>query len=107
MPQASARVSGDVDDGIEAYSDEHDVSRSDAIRELLQRGVEYDRVQNENERLRRQLQAVNARQEDVGELVEYVERERSLQERREERERERENAPVWTRARWFILGRSE
>jgi len=103
MPQASARVSGAVDDGIEAYSDEHDVSRSDAIRELLQRGVEYDRVQNENERLRRQLQAVNARQEDVGELVEYVERERSIQ----DQERERRNAPAWRRARWWLFGRSE
>ena len=101
MPQASARVSEDVNDGIEAYSVEHNVSRSDAIRALLERGIEYDRVQSENDRLRRQLQATNARQEDVGELVEYVEQEKSLK----ERERERRDAPLWRRARWFVFGR--
>ena len=103
MPQASARVSADVNEGIEAYSAEHDVSRSDAIRALLEQGIEYDRVQAENDRLRRQLQATNARQEDVGELVEYVERERSMQ----EQERERRNASAWRRAKWWLLGRSE
>jgi len=101
MPQASARVSEDVNDGIKAYSVEHDISRSDAIRALLERGIEYDRVRNENDRLRRQLQATNARQEDVGELVEYVEQEKSLK----ERERERRDAPLWRRARWFVFGR--
>ena len=33
------------------YSDEHDVSRSEAIRELLERGVEYDRVRRERDRI--------------------------------------------------------
>jgi len=103
MPQASARVSDDANDGIKAYSDEHDVSRSDAIRELLQRGLEYDRVQNENERLRRQLQATNSRQEDVSELIEYVEDERTLR----QRERERRDAPAWRRAKWWLLGRNK
>ena len=32
--------------------------------------------------------------DDVGELVEYV-------------ERERRNAPAWRRAKWWLLGRSE
>ena len=41
--------------------------------------------------------------DDVGELVEYVERERSMQ----EQERERRNAPAWRRAKWWLLGRSE
>jgi hypothetical protein len=48
------------------------------------------------------------------ELVEYVQEERSIQQRREarreqerERERERENAPAWRRAKWWLLGRSE
>ena len=41
--------------------------------------------------------------DDVGELVEYVERERSMQ----EQERKRRNAPAWRRAKWWLLGRSE
>jgi predicted nuclease with TOPRIM domain len=103
MPQASARVSADVNEGIEAYSAEHDVSRSDAIRALLEQGIEYDRVQAENDRLRRQLQATNARQEDVGELVEYVEQEKSMQEQRQERL----NALIWRRAKHWVFGYSE
>lgn len=103
MPQASARVSEELDTDIRAFADEHDLSRSDTIRELLSRGVEYDRVQTENDRLRRQLQATNARQEDVGELVEYVEEERAIQQRREERR----DAPVWRRAKWWVLGRGD
>lgn len=50
--------------------------------------------------LRRQLQAVNARQEDVGELVEYVEQERKLDQQRAQRRQ----APAWRRAKWWLLG---
>jgi predicted nuclease with TOPRIM domain len=103
MPQASARVSADFNEGIETYSAEHDGFRSDAIRALLEQGIEYDRVQAENDRLRRQLQATNARQEDVGELVEYVEQEKSMQEQRQERL----NALIWRRAKHWVFGYSE
>ena len=36
--QASARISEDLDSEIGAFADEHNLTRSDAIRELLQRG---------------------------------------------------------------------
>lgn len=39
--------------------------------------------------------------DDVTELVEYVEGERALQQRREERR----DAPLWTRAKWWVFGR--
>lgn len=102
MPQASARVSENVSAEIDAYSDEHDCSRSTAIRELLQRGVEYDRVRNENDRLQRNLQQLIGQREEHGELVEYVEEERALQQRRQERQ----DAPAWRRAKWWLFGRS-
>lgn len=80
-------------------------SKSEAVRSFIQRGEEatrrIDALENENERLRRQLQARNAREDDVTELVEYVEQERTLRERREERR----DAPAWTRAKWWLLGR--
>ena len=38
--------------------------------------------------------------DDIGELVEYVEHERRIQQRREERA----TAPAWRRAKWWILG---
>ena len=102
MAQASARVSEDVDADIQAFADEHDLSRSEAIRELLQRGVEYDRVRNENDRLQRNLQQLISQREEHGELVEYVEEERALQQRNQERQ----DAPAWRRAKWWLFGRS-
>ena len=80
--------------------DEYD-DRSKAVRALLDRGFEYEDVAAERDRLREQLAATNARAEDVGELVEYVERERELQ----RRERERRDAPAWRRAKWWLFGR--
>jgi antitoxin component of RelBE/YafQ-DinJ toxin-antitoxin module len=103
MPQVSARVDEDSDARIEAFADEHDLTRSEAIRELLRRGVEYDRVQTENDRLQRNLQQLIGQREEHTELVEYVEEERGIQQRREERR----DAPLWRRARWFVFGRSD
>ena len=80
--------------------DEYD-DRSKAVRALLDRGLEYDDVAAERDRLREQLAATNARAEDMGELVEYVERERELQ----RRERERRDAPAWRRAKWWLFER--
>lgn len=89
--------------------DEYD-NRSEAVRALIDRGVAYEDLQEEYEDLearhddvQRQLAAVNSRQEDVSELVEYVQEERSLA----QEQRQRRDAPVWRRARWWILGRDE
>ena len=79
------------------------MTRTDVIREALELRSDYDDCQREVNRLRRELRAVNSRQDDVGELVEYVEEERRLQRQREERR----NAPVWRRAKWWAFGRSE
>ena len=78
MPQISARVSEELADQIEAYSDETGEAKSETIRTLLQRGLEYEDVENENERLRAQLAAANQRIDASNELVEYVEEERSI-----------------------------
>ena len=102
MPQASARVSEEIDAEIREYSAEHDLSRSDAIRALIERGTEYDRVQQDRERLKRNMQQLIEQQEEKQELVEYVGEERTIQQRREARR----NAPLWRRAKWFVFGRS-
>jgi metal-responsive CopG/Arc/MetJ family transcriptional regulator len=101
MPTYSVRASGDLADEIEAFADAYDGSRSDALRELLRRGTAYEDIQRDRERLRdAQTQLIEQREENQ-ELVEYVEQEKSLQ----ERERERRDAPLWRRARWFVFGR--
>jgi metal-responsive CopG/Arc/MetJ family transcriptional regulator len=102
MPTYSVRASGDLADEIEAFADAYDGSRSDALRELLRRGTAYEDIQRDRERLRdAQTQLIEQREENQ-ELVEYVEQEKSLK----ERERERRDAPLWRRARWFVFGRA-
>ena len=110
MPRYSVRVSEELGERIEQYADEYDGSRSDALREILHRGVEYDSIRQERDSLQNQLNTLAGREREHAELVEYVEREKSMQERREERERKREqrrNAPAWRRAKWWLLGRAE
>jgi plasmid stabilization system protein ParE len=70
---------------LDAEADERDVSRSDHIRNTLASPDRVRELEQENERLRRQLRAANSRQDDIGELVEYVKRERAAVECREER----------------------
>jgi chromosome segregation ATPase len=85
---------------LRAEADERGVSQAEYIRSILRNRTEYDELRRENERLRDQLAATNARQDDVGDLVEYVEEERRIQQRREERS----HAPAWRRAKWWLLG---
>ncbi|MBV0903927.1 hypothetical protein [Haloarcula salina] len=107
------RFSVSIDDGLQEELEEHaeehhDGVRSRAVEELLERGLEHDDVvedlqdELEHERaraddLRRQLQAMSERQEDVGELVRYVEDERTAEQRRRE-------ASAVTRAKWWLFG---
>ena len=103
MNQVSARVPKEVDTDIEAFSDENNITKSEAIRTLLERGLEYDRIQTENERLQQNLQQLIQQREEHTELVKYVEEERSIQQRREERR----SVPIWRRAKWWVLGQPE
>lgn len=102
MDPHTIRMPEDLLDELEEEAEERGVSRADYIRSLLRQRTEYDELRRENERLRQQLQAVNSRQDDVGELVEYVEEERKIQQRREERR----DAPIWRRAKWWVFGRN-
>ena len=79
-------------------------SRSEAIRELVNRGFEYEELQRENERLRNEKQTILDQRNENRELVEYLQRERELQVQERERRREREQQPVWERLRRWVLG---
>jgi len=102
MQQLTVRVADETAEAIEERAADSEVSQSEAVRELLQLGTDYGQLQAEVDDLRRQLQAVNRRESEHQELVEYVEQEKSLK----ERERERRDAPLWRRARWFVFGRA-
>lgn len=103
MHQLSARVPEDTNESVEAYSDENDLTKSEAIRELLDRGCEYAHLQSENDRLQRNLQQVLEQREEHTELVRYAEDQRD----QEQNARERRTKPAWTRAWWWLTGEPE
>lgn len=100
MHQIAARVPEEVNEAIEAFSDENDCTKSEAVRALLKRGVEYEELQIENERLQSEKRTLINQREEHTELVEYVQEERSLAQERSQRRK----APVWRRAKWWFLG---
>lgn len=100
MEPITIRIPTDTHRTLVDEADESDASMSEVAREYIEKGMDYDDLQARHDDLQRQLRAVNARQEDVGELVEYVEQERDLDRRREQRRQ----APVWRRAKWWLLG---
>lgn len=77
MQPVTIRLPDDTHRILAEEADERDISMSEAVREYIEKGREYDDLEAKTERLERQLAAVNARQGDVTEIVEYVEEERS------------------------------
>ena len=103
MQQISARVPEATKTSVEAYSDENDLTQSEAIRDLLERGFEYKRLQRENERLQGNLQQLLEQREEHTELVRYAEDQRD----ENQSARERRKKPAWTRAWWWLTGEPE
>ena len=109
MESVSTRLEDETARLIRETADERGVSVAEVLRERIEQGMAYEDLERELEQtearvedLRRQLQQTNSRERDVDEIVTYVEEERRLQQRREERR----DAPVWTRAKWWLFGRS-
>jgi len=108
MGRFSVSVDDDIQERVEEVAEEeHDGIRSAAVETLLRRGLEYQDIVDERddlearlEDLRRQLATVRSREDDVDELVEYVEHEKTVQERRA-------RAGLMTRFRWFVSGMDE
>ena len=99
--------------------------RSEAVRTLVERGrnhseleeeletkvEEVERKRNEEiedleqeiERLHRERRQLLEQREENQELVRFAEEQRSLV----SEQRDRQNAPVWRRAKWWVLGSSQ
>jgi metal-responsive CopG/Arc/MetJ family transcriptional regulator len=95
MEQITIRIQEEFLESIEGAADEHNESRSEHIRDLLKKGMEYEDVRRDRDRLERQLGQLVDRQEVRQELVEYVDEEKSYR-----------SAPIWKRAKWWVVGRS-
>ena len=107
MKNVTVRLSDEYVETLDEEADNLDVSRARHLRDLIEKGREVEEIQSELEAtqakvedLRRQLQAANSRERDVDDLVEYVEEERQIQRRREERRQ----ANMFRRAWWFVAG---
>lgn len=128
MDQIAFRAPEELIKAVDEYQEENDVIRSQAAREIFEAGIENIRRQSVDDRERAEYEAeIEALQEDINdlerenerlnrerrqlleqrkehtELVRYAENQREL----EQDARERRNAPVWTRAKWWVFGRSE
>jgi len=127
------RTSVSLSDELASYVDEVSSSfgenNAEAIREALDHGrdageqlaeieAERDRLAERVEELEAKVDSLEARNRDLtnqlaesnrridgaAELVEYVEEERSLAQRREEREKQKDEAGVLKRAKWWLVG---
>jgi Arc/MetJ-type ribon-helix-helix transcriptional regulator len=103
MPRLTATVDEEQVALIEELSsdDGQYASKSEAVRACIQAYERVAELETENDRLRREKRAVIEQRDEHRELVEYVEGERELQ----QMERERRNAPIWRRLKWFIWGK--
>ena len=92
-------------------AEENTTSDAETVRRCLERAAtaearvdeleaDVGRLEARVDELTNQLREANRRNDEVTELVEYVEEEKTLTQRR----RERESAPVWKRAKWWVTG---
>ena len=75
-------------------------SFSEAVRLMVSRGLQYEQLETENQRLRNEKQTILSERKENQELVEYMKKERELQ----IQERQRRQEPVWIRLKQWVFG---
>lgn len=101
MKSVSTRLDDETHSIVSETVDERGVSKAEVLRELVEKGIQHDELKRENERLRAEKRTLINDREERTELVAYVEEERELQ----QRQKQRRDAPVWRRAKWWVFGR--
>lgn len=108
MKNVTIRAPEELVDEWDEEAGERGDNRSDYLRNMIALGRDYERLEADHEQdieqlearlddLRRQLREANRRNDEVGELVEYVEDQRSM-------ERQYREAGLLTRAKWKLTG---
>lgn len=103
MESVSTRLDNETYRLIRETAEEKDVSMAEILREIIEKGMDYNELKRENERLRAEKRTLISDRRDTAELVEYVQEERDLRRHR----KDRRDAPAWRRAKWWLLGRNE
>lgn len=112
MEQITLRLSENTLTEVETEAEEADVPRSKVLRDAIESRHEHeeelndlreevDELRTDVERLRNEKRALIDDREERADLVAFAEQEKELK----ELEREARSAPVWTRAKWWIVGR--
>jgi len=107
MQRVTVKLEEETIEVLDELAEQQDVSRSEVIRKTLADGLKMDDLRAEYEseiaelerdvdRLRNEKQTLIEQRETTTELVEYVEEERSYR-----------SAPIWRRAKWWVLGKGE
>lgn len=101
MQQITVKLPDDTAESLnDTAESQYDGNRSDAIRDLLEKGLEADdriaALEQENERLRNEKRMLIQDREEKTELVEYVEEERSWR-----------SAGIGTRMKWWLFGKDD
>jgi len=96
MKTITIRIPEDDLESIDEEAGEHDATRSEYVRTLIERGRGYEDLQRERDRLDRELAQLLDQREEHTELVRYVEEERSWREQ-----------SLGTRLRWWLLGKGD
>lgn len=118
MKQITSRVPDDAHEEIEDRADDTGASKSEVVRDLISKGLQYEddiaelegriqELEDERKRLERQLEATNKRVDEHQELVEYVESEKQLQTQEHERRQEWRKASAVQKAKWWLLGQGD
>jgi Arc/MetJ-type ribon-helix-helix transcriptional regulator len=72
-------------------------SKSEFVRDCIQAHTRVEDLEKTIERLEREKQMILQERDEKKELARYVEDQRTRQEKKD-------TAPIWTRAKWRILG---
>ena len=112
MEQITLRLQEETIEDVEVEAEESDVTRSEYLRDIIESRDEHaeeverlreevNELRTDVERLRSEKRQLIEDREQRADLVEYVEEEKELK----ELEREARSAPVWKRAKWWVVGR--
>lgn len=103
MPRVSASVSDEQAELINdlAGPDGSYESKSEVVRACITAYNRVDELERENERLHRERRQLLEQREEHNDLVRYADDQR----KQEQRAREKEEQPIWTRATWWFFGR--
>jgi hypothetical protein len=103
------RAAADTMKDLREFQEEHGISESEAVRRLMRKGLTTESVEVcVNEDLKRRVhsleKAIKQKDAKIDELSSRVKGELTAGEQREQRQRKKAEAGVWTRAKWAVFG---